>query len=56
MLQDAAIIKITPIVISAGPSSSFWFIQGVAFIYGIFLYGFSTFQPPHETNTWSNRR
>lgn len=29
---------------------------GVAFIYAIFLYGFSTFQPPNETNTWSNRR
>ncbi|XP_038888231.1 uncharacterized protein LOC120078090 isoform X2 [Benincasa hispida] len=29
---------------------------GVAFIYAVFLYVFSTFQPPNETNTWSNRR
>ncbi|KAL4029467.1 hypothetical protein IC575_007680 [Cucumis melo] len=28
----------------------------VAFIYAIFLYVLSTFQPPNETNMWSNRR
>ncbi|KAE8651460.1 hypothetical protein Csa_001417 [Cucumis sativus] len=29
---------------------------GVAFVYAIFLYVLSTFQPPNETNMWSNRR